>query len=121
MARARCSVAGSFDCRRDWGGSRAAGRRLMRPRAAGRTRPPAVRRVFRPTTHRRCAERQLNRKLRIGIATWTRRLAGGVESYLGALVPALIEHGHEVSLFHEVDEPSDRAPITTTVPHWWAV
>ena len=58
--------------------------------------------------------------MRIGIATWTRRLAGGVETYLGALVPALLERGHEVSVLHEVDEPSDRAPITTAVPHWQA-
>ncbi|MEO6212387.1 MAG: glycosyltransferase family 4 protein [Vicinamibacterales bacterium] len=58
--------------------------------------------------------------MRIGITTWTRRLAGGVETYLGALVPALLERGHDVSLLHEVDEPDDRAAITTSgqVPHW---
>ncbi|CAN5704122.1 hypothetical protein BH24ACI5_BH24ACI5_19240 [soil metagenome] len=60
--------------------------------------------------------------MRIGISTWTRRLAGGVETYLAALVPALIERGHAVSLFHEVDEPRDREPLTTAdaVPHWCA-
>ena len=58
--------------------------------------------------------------MRIGIATWTRRLAGGVETYLSALVPALLERGHQVSLLHEVDQPSDRPPITTTVPQWCA-
>jgi glycosyltransferase involved in cell wall biosynthesis len=58
--------------------------------------------------------------VRIGISTWTRRLAGGVETYLGALVPALLERGHEVALLHEVDEPQDRARITVAgaVPHW---
>ena len=45
-------------------------------------------------------------------------MAGGVETYLGALVPALLERGHEVSLLHEVDLPRDRPPITTTVPQW---
>jgi glycosyltransferase involved in cell wall biosynthesis len=60
--------------------------------------------------------------VRIGIATWTRRLAGGVESYLADLVPALLDRGHEVALLHEVDEPADRAPITemASVPHWCA-
>ena len=56
--------------------------------------------------------------MRIGIATWTRRLAGGVETYLGDLVPALLDRGHEVSLLHEVDEPNDRAAISTAVPQW---
>ena len=58
--------------------------------------------------------------MRIGISTWTRRLAGGVETYLGTLVPALLERGHEVALFHEVDEPQHRARITVAaaVPHW---
>jgi len=60
--------------------------------------------------------------VRIGIATWTRRLAGGVESYLAELVPALLDRGHDVALFHEVDEPADRAPITEVgaVPQWCA-
>ena len=58
--------------------------------------------------------------MRIAIATWTARLAGGVETYLGALVPALLERGHDVSLLHEVDEPHDRSPITTAVPQWCA-
>ncbi|HJR60732.1 MAG TPA: glycosyltransferase family 4 protein [Vicinamibacterales bacterium] len=60
--------------------------------------------------------------MRIGISTWTRRLAGGVETYLAALVPALLDRGHDVSLLHEVDDPADRAPITLAgaVPHWCA-
>lgn len=60
--------------------------------------------------------------MRIGISTWTRRLAGGVETYLSALVPALLERGHDVAILHEVDDPVDRAPlaITTAVPHWCA-
>lgn len=60
--------------------------------------------------------------MRIGIATWTRRLAGGVESYLADLVPALLDRSHDVALLHEVDEPADRAPITDAagVPQWCA-
>jgi glycosyltransferase involved in cell wall biosynthesis len=56
--------------------------------------------------------------MRIAIATWTGRLAGGVETYLADLMPALLQAGHHVALLHEVDEPFDRAPITTAVPRW---
>jgi glycosyltransferase involved in cell wall biosynthesis len=51
--------------------------------------------------------------VRIGISTWTRRLAGGVETYLADLVPALVDRGHHVAILHEVDEPADRAPIVS--------
>ena len=49
--------------------------------------------------------------MRIAISTWMRRRAGGVESYLAALVPALIARGHQIAIVYEVDEPADREPI----------
>jgi glycosyltransferase involved in cell wall biosynthesis len=49
--------------------------------------------------------------VRIAISTWTRRLAGGVESYLAAVIPALADRGHDLALIHEVDEPLDRGPL----------
>jgi len=60
--------------------------------------------------------------VRIGISTWTRRRAGGVETYLADLVPALVDLGHQVAILHEVDEPADRAPIVgdSGVPQWCA-
>ena len=58
--------------------------------------------------------------MRIAISTWTRRLAGGVESYLAAVIPALADRGHELALIHEADEPSDRGPlhVRTDIPEW---
>jgi glycosyltransferase involved in cell wall biosynthesis len=49
--------------------------------------------------------------LRIAVANWTCRRAGGVETYLNAVIPELKGLGHEISFFSEVDEPSQRAPI----------
>jgi glycosyltransferase involved in cell wall biosynthesis len=45
--------------------------------------------------------------LRIAIATWSRRKAGGVESYLSRIIPELHRVGHRVALLHEVDEPAN--------------
>lgn len=59
--------------------------------------------------------------MRIAIATWTSRLAGGVETYLATVIPALLQRGYEVAMLHEVDEPHDRAPlVTSAVPQWCA-
>lgn len=49
--------------------------------------------------------------MRIVVSTWTRRRAGGVESYLAAVIPALLGQGHEVTLAFEVDAPAEREPI----------
>lgn len=40
--------------------------------------------------------------MRILISTFSRDIAGGVETYLRALLPRLIDRGHEVSLLHEL-------------------
>lgn len=49
--------------------------------------------------------------MRIAIVTWNRRWAGGVETYLGAVVPALAAAGHDIAFWCEVDRPIDRDPI----------
>ncbi len=49
--------------------------------------------------------------MRIAIANWSRRIAGGVETYLADVVPALAGLGHELALITELDEPVDRAII----------
>lgn len=50
--------------------------------------------------------------MRIVITNWTKRLAGGVESYLDVLIPALSAHGHQVAFCYEMDAPLDRGQIT---------
>jgi hypothetical protein len=49
--------------------------------------------------------------MRIAIINTHRRLVGGVESYLNAVIPALTAHGHTVAFWHEVDEPVQRDQI----------
>lgn len=49
--------------------------------------------------------------MRIAVANWSRREAGGAERYLSRVIPALRALGHEVGLLHEMDAPLDRDPI----------
>jgi glycosyltransferase involved in cell wall biosynthesis len=49
--------------------------------------------------------------MRVAVASWTIRHAGGVESYLEKIVPAMRAAGLDVAFFHEVDAPSDRARL----------
>ena len=49
--------------------------------------------------------------MRILIATWSSRHAGGVETYLARVIPALRGRGHEIGFCYEVDEPVDRLPL----------
>src|SRR5687767_12896806 len=51
--------------------------------------------------------------MRIAVASWTIRQVGGVESYLGTIIPAMRAAGHDVAFFHEVDLPSDRVCLNT--------
>lgn len=51
--------------------------------------------------------------MRVAVASWTVRRVGGVESYLGSVIPALRAEGFDVAFFHEVDLPSDRARLDT--------
>jgi glycosyltransferase involved in cell wall biosynthesis len=47
---------------------------------------------------------------------------GGVETYLGNVIPEIIRKGHELSFWSEVDVPDDREPIVLPagVPAWCA-
>ena len=49
--------------------------------------------------------------MRVAVASWTIRHAGGIESYLEQIIPAMRADGLDVAFFHEVDQPSDRARI----------
>jgi glycosyltransferase involved in cell wall biosynthesis len=49
--------------------------------------------------------------MRVAVASWTTRHAGGVESYLEKVIPAMRAAGLDVAFFHEVDVPTDRARI----------
>jgi glycosyltransferase involved in cell wall biosynthesis len=46
--------------------------------------------------------------MRIGLVTWSRRRAGGVETYVEAISTALARADHTLSLWFETDDPSDR-------------
>lgn len=58
--------------------------------------------------------------MRIAVANWSRREAGGAERYLARVIPALREAGHEIGLFYELDAPLDRGPIPLPegTPSW---
>ena len=49
--------------------------------------------------------------LRIALVNWTSRRVGGIEDYVALVIDALHGSGAEVLFWHEVDRPSDRAPI----------
>ena len=46
--------------------------------------------------------------MRIAITNWSRRVVGGTEGYIQAVIPALAARGLEVALWTEQDEPTDR-------------
>ena len=48
---------------------------------------------------------------RVAVASWSSRLAGGVEDYLNIVIPSLQGARTEVAFWHEVDVPSDRSRI----------
>jgi glycosyltransferase involved in cell wall biosynthesis len=50
--------------------------------------------------------------MRVAVASWTIGQVGGIESYLSAVIPEMCRAGHDVSFFHEVDEPPQRGRIT---------
>lgn len=52
--------------------------------------------------------------VRIAVANSSRRMAGGIETYLSQLLPALRQSGHPTCLISEVDAPIDRMEIETS-------
>src|SRR5688572_13830071 len=57
---------------------------------------------------------------RIAVVNWTRRHAGGIETYIEDLVSELARAGRAVGFWHEGDDPVDRAPLIfpSSVPQW---
>jgi len=49
--------------------------------------------------------------MRIAVANHHRRQAGGSETYLSALLPALAQTGHQLALLAETDAPASRSEI----------
>lgn len=49
--------------------------------------------------------------MRIALANWTDRRAGGVETYVEQVVSALRDLGHDVACWHQTSLPADRAPM----------
>src|SRR5687768_10375565 len=60
--------------------------------------------------------------MRIAMVNWSRRRAGGGESYIAELIPDIVADGHDVCLLVERDEPPERDAIAlpSSVP-WWNV
>lgn len=58
--------------------------------------------------------------MRIAVVNWSRRKAGGVETYLGNVIPEIARRGHELSFWSEMDAPHDRERIALPagVPAW---
>ena len=58
--------------------------------------------------------------MRLAIVNWTSRRAGGIETYLDAVIRGLAERGDEVALWHEVSGPRERVPIylPAETPTW---
>jgi glycosyltransferase involved in cell wall biosynthesis len=58
--------------------------------------------------------------MRIAITYWTRRKIGGTEAYLESVIPELVNAGHEVAFWHEVDEPAsnDQIALPPGMPTW---
>jgi glycosyltransferase involved in cell wall biosynthesis len=58
--------------------------------------------------------------MRLLVANWSRRGAGGAETYLGRTLGALASRGVEVALLHEADEPHDlpEFPVPPAMPRW---
>ncbi|HEX7174734.1 MAG TPA: glycosyltransferase family 4 protein [Pyrinomonadaceae bacterium] len=58
--------------------------------------------------------------MRIAVVNWSRRRAGGVETYLGGVIRELLRSGHEIAFWHECDKPADRERIALPegIPVW---
>src|SRR5207244_6046923 len=61
------------------------------------------------------------KRMRIVLLNSSCRREGGVETYLHTVMPALKHAGHEVSLCHELDSPSERERIDLPGAQAWCV
>lgn len=59
-------------------------------------------------------------RTRVAVCNWSRRKAGGTETYLGNVIEFLHREGYEVAFLHETDAPAARAPIALPegTPTW---
>src|SRR4029450_7320947 len=60
--------------------------------------------------------------MRVAVANWSSRRVGGIEEYVGILLPALERAGLDVAFWHERNAPVNRAAIQPPpgVPFWCA-
>src|SRR5688572_30052319 len=58
--------------------------------------------------------------MRIAIVNWSNRRFGGTGTYLSTLLPALRTAGHDIALWHEVEDPIDKEllPTPSGMPVW---
>lgn len=58
--------------------------------------------------------------MRIALTNANRSLAGGAETYVGAVIPALLGAGHEVAFLNEWEARGNRSmiPLPEGLPHW---
>ncbi len=59
--------------------------------------------------------------MKLAVFNWSNRLAGGAETYLGNVLPALAARpGFDLALLHEIDAPTDRLrlPRLEGMPTW---
>ena len=49
--------------------------------------------------------------MRIAILNWSNRQVGGTGTYLHAIIPHLQRTGHDVALWHELDNPQEYSPL----------
>lgn len=55
--------------------------------------------------------------MRIAVVNWTNRIAGGAERYLDVVVSGLGRLGHDLVLWHEISQPSERSLIDPDSMH----
>src|SRR5687767_7595806 len=58
--------------------------------------------------------------MRIGMVNWSLRRVGGAESYIEKIIRDLVDAGHDIALWHEMDRPTARAQMAlpASVPRW---
>jgi glycosyltransferase involved in cell wall biosynthesis len=63
----------------------------------------------------------MNTPLRVLVANWTNRLAGGAERYIQSVLPEIERGGHEVAFLHELEEPAAHGLIQERPHRSWSV
>jgi len=60
--------------------------------------------------------------MRIAVLYWSRRKIGGTEAYLESIISELVNAGHQLAFWHEVEGPptSERIQLPEGIPAWCA-